>query len=112
VTRSSSTFFPEWINGSPLVEGFVSVLGDGIDGYARERDGKTIVHPRAYWLQPCWKRRPFHRRPAWRALMADVLKPGDVLVKGAGSVSIFALQFAKMAGATVVPLPLQATKKT
>ena len=30
-----STFFPEWIDGVPLVEGFVSVPGDGIDGYAR-----------------------------------------------------------------------------
>ena len=32
-----STFFPEWIDGAPLVEGFVSVPGDGIDGYAREQ---------------------------------------------------------------------------
>ena len=41
---------------------------------------------------------------AWRALMADdSLKPGDtVLIQGTGGVSIFALQFAKMAGATVI----------
>ena len=41
---------------------------------------------------------------AWRALMCDdALKPGDtVLVLGTGGVSIFALQFAKMAGATVI----------
>lgn len=32
-----STFFPEWIDGTPQVEGFVSVPGDGIDGYAREQ---------------------------------------------------------------------------
>jgi NADPH:quinone reductase-like Zn-dependent oxidoreductase len=33
----------------------------------------------------------------------DALKPGDtVLVQGTGGVSIFALQFAKMAGATVI----------
>jgi len=32
-----STFFPEWIDGTPLVEGFVGVPGDGIDGYAREQ---------------------------------------------------------------------------
>ena len=32
-----STFFPEWIDGTPLVEGFVTVPGDGIDGYAREK---------------------------------------------------------------------------
>ena len=41
---------------------------------------------------------------AWRALMSDdALKPGDtVLIQGTGGVSIFALQFAKMAGATVI----------
>ena len=33
----------------------------------------------------------------------DSLKPGDtVLIQGTGGVSIFALQFAKMAGATVI----------
>ena len=32
-----STFFPEWIDGTPQVEGFVTVPGDGIDGYAREQ---------------------------------------------------------------------------
>lgn len=41
---------------------------------------------------------------AWRALMSDdALKPGDVvLVQGSGGVSVFALQFAKLAGATVI----------
>ena len=41
---------------------------------------------------------------AWRALMVDGnLKPGEtVLVQGTGGVSVFALQFAKAAGATVI----------
>lgn len=41
---------------------------------------------------------------AWRALMNDgALKPGEtVLVQGTGGVSVFALQFAKMAGARVI----------
>lgn len=41
---------------------------------------------------------------AWRALHADAgLKGGDVvLVQGTGGVSLFALQFAKAAGATVI----------
>ncbi|HEX4505196.1 MAG TPA: NAD(P)-dependent alcohol dehydrogenase, partial [Alphaproteobacteria bacterium] len=40
---------------------------------------------------------------AWRGLVtAGQVKPGDfVLVQGTGGVSVFALQFAKMAGATV-----------
>ena len=81
--------------------------GDGIDGYAREE----IVAP-AGW---------FTRVPrgysaaeaatltcagltAWRALFADgSVKPGStVLVQGTGGVSIFALQFAKAAGARVI----------
>ena len=41
---------------------------------------------------------------AWRALFDEArIRPGDtVLVQGTGGVSIFALQFAKLAGATVV----------
>jgi len=41
---------------------------------------------------------------AWRALFVDTqIKPGDiVLVQGSGGVSVFALQFAKAAGALVI----------
>ena len=41
---------------------------------------------------------------AWRALFEEAnVKPGDtVLVQGTGGVSIFALQFAKLAGASVI----------
>ena len=41
---------------------------------------------------------------AWRALMVEArIKPGDVvLTQGTGGVSIFAVQFAKVAGATVI----------
>ncbi len=102
-----STFFPEWLDGAPPATAFTRVPGDGIDGYARE----AITAP-ATW---------FTRAPAgythaeaatltcagltaWRALFVDYsLKPGDtVLVQGTGGVSIFALQFAKAAGATVI----------
>ena len=102
-----STFFPEWLDGQPPQSAFTRVPGDGIDGYARE----AITAP-AQW---------FTRAPAgfshaeaatltcagltaWRALFVDyTLKPGDtVLVQGTGGVSIFALQFAKAAGATVI----------
>jgi NADPH:quinone reductase-like Zn-dependent oxidoreductase len=102
-----STFFPTWLDGSPKVGDFSTVPGDGVDGYARE----VVVRP-ATW---------FTRAPqgfthteaatlttagltAWRALVADGgLKAGDtVLVLGTGGVSIFALQFAKAMGATVI----------
>jgi len=102
-----STFFPDWLDGQALVEGFASVPGDGIDGYAREQvtaratsftlAPKGYSHAEAATLTTAGL-------TAWRALMSDDhLKPGDtVLVQGTGGVSIFALQFAKLAGATVI----------
>ncbi|MNZ50712.1 alcohol dehydrogenase [compost metagenome] len=102
-----STFFPDWQDGQAQVEGFATVPGDGIDGYAREQvtaratsfthAPKGYSHAEAATLTTAGV-------TAWRALMADdSLKPGDtVLVQGTGGVSIFALQFAKLAGATVI----------
>lgn len=102
-----STFFPDWLDGEPQVEGFATVPGDGIDGYAREvvtaratsftRAPKGYSHAEASTLTTAGL-------TAWRSLMDDGgLKPGDsVLVQGTGGVSIFALQFAKLAGATVI----------
>ncbi|MHA6162174.1 zinc-dependent alcohol dehydrogenase family protein [Pseudomonas sichuanensis] len=102
-----STFFPDWLAGQAQVEGFASVPGDGIDGYAREQvtaratsfthAPKGYSHAEAATLTTAGL-------TAWRALMSDDhLKPGDtVLVQGTGGVSIFALQFAKLAGATVI----------
>ncbi|MHC6223882.1 zinc-dependent alcohol dehydrogenase family protein [Pseudomonas sp. X10] len=102
-----STFFPDWLDGQPQVEGFATVPGDGVDGYAREQvtaratsftlAPKGYSHAEAATLSTAGL-------TAWRALMSDDhLKPGDtVLVQGTGGVSIFALQFAKLAGATVI----------
>ncbi|MCU7280111.1 NAD(P)-dependent alcohol dehydrogenase [Pseudomonas peradeniyensis] len=102
-----STFFPDWLDGQAQVEGFASVPGDGIDGYAREQvtaratsftfAPKGYSHAESATLTTAGL-------TAWRALMSDDhLKPGDsVLVQGTGGVSIFALQFAKLAGATVI----------
>ncbi|MGJ7548863.1 zinc-dependent alcohol dehydrogenase family protein [Pseudomonas alloputida] len=102
-----STFFPDWIDGQANVEGFGRVPGDGIDGYAREQ---VTAAATSFTLAP----QGFSHAEAatlttagltaWRTLMSDDhLKPGDtVLVQGTGGVSIFALQFAKLAGATVI----------
>lgn len=102
-----STFFPTWLAGEPLVEGFATTPGDGIDGYARESVTASV---NAFTLAPKgWSHIESSTLTtaaltAWRALMADGgLKSGEtVLVQGTGGVSIFALQFAKMAGATVI----------
>lgn len=102
-----STFFPTWLNGEPKVEGFSTVPGDGVDGYARE---VVTASAEAFTLAPKgWSHVESSTLTtaaltAWRALMSDdALKPGDtVLLQGTGGVSVFALQFAKMAGATVI----------
>ncbi|WP_175831305.1 zinc-dependent alcohol dehydrogenase family protein [Burkholderia cepacia] len=102
-----STFFPHWIDGAPVISGFSTTPGDGVDGYARE----SVVLPTNWFTRA--PRGYSHGEAAtlttagltaWRALVVNGgLKAGDtVLVQGTGGVSIFALQFAKMMGATVV----------
>ena len=102
-----SCFFPQWLDGSPVVGDFAAVPGDGVDGYARE----IVVRPASWFTQS--PRGFTHTEAAtlttagltaWRALVVDGgLKAGDtVLVLGTGGVSIFALQFAKRMGATVI----------
>jgi NADPH:quinone reductase-like Zn-dependent oxidoreductase len=110
-----SAFFPSWEDGEPEVEGFATVPGDGVDGYARElvtttasaftRAPKNYSHAEAATLTTAGL-------TAWRALHDDGrLKAGEtVLVQGTGGVSIFALQFAKMAGATVIATSSSAEK--
>ncbi|MGN5476379.1 zinc-dependent alcohol dehydrogenase family protein [Cupriavidus basilensis] len=102
-----STFFPIWLDGEPTLSDFATVPGDGIDGFARETITLPVTafthapvnysHAEAATLTTAGL-------TAWRALFVDgALKPGEtVLVLGTGGVSIFALQFAKAAGATVI----------
>lgn len=100
-------FFPSWQAGTPVIDHFGTTPGIGLPGYARE----VVVAPAAQ----------FDRAPhgfshaesatltvagltAWSALMGDGgIKPGDtVVLLGTGGVSMYALQFAKLAGATVI----------
>lgn len=102
-----STFFPDWLDGGPPDRGFTRVPGDGIDGYARER---VTAEATAFTRQPSGYSHAEAATltcagvTAWRALVPNGgLKAGDtVLVQGTGGVSIFALQFAKAMGATVI----------
>jgi NADPH:quinone reductase-like Zn-dependent oxidoreductase len=102
-----STFFPDWLDGDIPDRGFTRVPGDGIDGYARER---VTMPATAFTRQPNGYTHAEAATltcagvTAWRALVPDGnLKAGEtVLVQGTGGVSIFALQFAKAMGATVI----------
>jgi NADPH:quinone reductase-like Zn-dependent oxidoreductase len=102
-----STFFPTWLSGEPNVEGFATTPGDGVDGYARAlvtTNVNAFTHAPKGWSHTESSTLTTAALTAWRALMCDdALKPGNtVLIQGTGGVSIFALQFAKMAGATVI----------
>jgi len=102
-----SIFFPDWLDGTPPATAFTRVPGDGIDGYARE----VVVTPE-HWFTRVPKDYSAAEAAtltcagltAWRALFVDGdTRPGStVLVQGTGGVSIFALQFAKAAGARVI----------
>ncbi|MCA3255914.1 MAG: NAD(P)-dependent alcohol dehydrogenase [Alphaproteobacteria bacterium] len=105
--RVVSTFFPNWLAGEPELAMLAAVPGDRTDGYAREevtaaataftRAPQGYSHAEAATLTCA-------ALTAWRALFVEerVLPGQTVLVQGTGGVSIFALQFAKAAGATVI----------
>jgi NADPH:quinone reductase-like Zn-dependent oxidoreductase len=102
-----SCFFPEWQNGEAVSSVLAKTPGDSLDGYARER----VVRP-ANWFTRAPKNYSHIEAAtlttagltAWRALVSDgPLKAGEtVLTLGTGGVSIFALQFAKMMGASTI----------
>ena len=102
-----STYWPYWLAGEATPDTKKGELGDDVDGYARE--------------YVCMPSHAFTKAPAgyahveaatltcaavtaWRGLVVcGRVKPGDtVLVLGTGGVSLFALQFAKAAGARVI----------
>jgi NADPH:quinone reductase-like Zn-dependent oxidoreductase len=106
-----STFFPEWQDGEPLnrfgAQIFASVPGDGSNGYARElvtANVNRFTHAPEGFTYAESASLVCAGLTAWRALVVEgQMKAGDtVLVQGTGGVSLFALQFAKAMGATVI----------
>jgi NADPH:quinone reductase-like Zn-dependent oxidoreductase len=100
-------FYPYWLDGDISPTTRLDVPGEHFDGYAREY---VSLPAQAFTKAP-----PGYSHAeaatltctgvtAWRALVTcGRVKPGDtVLILGTGSVSLFALQFAKAAGARVV----------
>jgi len=102
-----STFFPLWWTGEATPELIAEVPGDRTDGFASET---VTMAAKAFTLAPNGYSHAEAATltcaglTAWRALVVDgQIKPGaTVLVQGTGGVSIFALQFAKALGATVI----------
>ena len=102
-----SLFFPNWQNGDPDLKNLIGVPGDHIDGFAAElvaMPASAFTRAPANYSMEEAATLPCAALTAWRALMVEArIKPGDwVLTQGTGGVSIFALQFAKAAGARVI----------
>lgn len=102
-----SLFHPKWTDGHMDRAELDNSPGGPADGVAADcitrpashftHAPKGLTHAEAATL-PC------AGVTAWRAVVSDgAVKPGEtVLVLGTGGVSLFALQFAKAAGATVI----------
>ena len=105
--RVMSTFFPRWSHGAVTKEATQGVPGDDVDGFACEyavvpASGLTPQPPGYSHAEAATL--PCAALTAWRALVVDgPLTAGEtVVVQGTGGVSLFALQFAKALGATVI----------
>lgn len=102
-----STFWPGWLGGEMTPATRRDIPGDSIDGYAREY---VCMPARAFTKAPAGYTHseaatlPCAAVTAWRGLVScGQVKLGDtVLTLGTGGVSLFALQFAKAAGARVI----------
>ncbi len=105
--RVTSTYFRNWIDGPASAEIQRGGHGQSIDGVLGEYIAldETAVMPMLSWMSyEDAVTLPTAGLTAWNALVFErKIRPGDVvLVQGAGGVSMFTVQFAKLSGARVV----------
>ena len=105
--RVAAIFMQRWISGELNDDVTRSALGGGIDGVGAEyltlhEDG--LVHVPEHLSLEEAATLPCAAVTAWNALFeSGCVKFGDtVLTLGSGGVSVFALQFARLAGARVI----------
>ena len=105
--RVSGTFFRGWNDGAPPRRNLVSLGAPPADGMLAEAvifDEEDAVAVPASLSAVAAATLPCAAVTAWRSLV-DIgrVEPGEtVLLLGTGGVSMFALQFARMAGARVI----------
>ncbi|HEX7857195.1 MAG TPA: NAD(P)-dependent alcohol dehydrogenase [Sphingobium sp.] len=102
-----STFHPAWVDGHIEKSQLTTSPGGPADGYACDYATRSTAH-----FTPAPKGLSHAEAAtltcagvtAWRAVVTDgQVKAGEtVVVQGTGGVSLFALQFAKASGATVI----------
>jgi NADPH:quinone reductase-like Zn-dependent oxidoreductase len=104
--RVAGIFMQDWIAGEMIPAYQESALGGAVDGMLAEYvvlDQKGVVPLPPHLSFEEGASLPCAAVTAWHALIESGLRPGaTVLVLGTGGVSIFALQFAKLAGARVI----------
>ena len=105
--RVAANFSQKWLGGEPARAKLGASLGGPLDGMLTEyralhEDG--LVHVPAHLSDEEAATLPCAAVTAWNSLInMGGLRAGEtVLVQGTGGVSLFALQFAKLAGARVV----------
>jgi NADPH:quinone reductase-like Zn-dependent oxidoreductase len=105
--RVCGIFMQKWLQGGPDDEKAASAMGGAIDGMLAEKvclhaDGLVAIPEHLSFDEAATL--PCAAVTAWNALfVSGRLQPGEsVLVQGTGGVSLFALQFAMMAGARVI----------
>lgn len=105
--RVASCFFQRWMDGEITPAAMTSALGGAMDGVLAEEvvlaeHGIVPIPEHLDFLAAATL--PCAALTAWHAVMEfGALRPGEtVLLLGTGGVSVFALQFAKLAGARVV----------
>lgn len=105
--RVIGLFLQNWQEGPPSAERSRGALGGDLDGmlaeYVALPENGVIPFPAHFSYEEA-ATLPCAALTAWHALMEVArIKPGDtVVIQGTGGVSIFALQFAKLAGARVL----------
>ncbi len=104
--RVAGIFMQRWISGEAAPEYTGSALGGAIDGMLAEyvtlnQEGLVQIPEHLSYEEASTL--PCAGVTAWNALTNSRLLPGTtVLAQGTGGVSIFALQFARLAGARVI----------
>jgi len=109
------SFMPRWIDGPPDETKARSALGADTNGVLAEEcvvneEGLVPIPDHLTYEEAATL--PCAGVTAWNAVVTSgAVKPGEtVLVQGTGGVSIFALQFARLAGARVIATSSQDSK--
>jgi NADPH:quinone reductase-like Zn-dependent oxidoreductase len=105
--RAINGFFFNWLAGEPSEQKFSGAPGGQLDGVLSEYrvfPQHALLHPPAHLSDPAAAGLACAGLTAWSAVVKfGDLRPGNtVLIQGTGGVSLFALQFAKLAGARVI----------